>query len=212
MGAGSTAAHETIWFWNFTSSLEHVHKFRLDFYVRIHLRGTHPTLRFKKKRGLRFVRVFCISFCLHVRCFRRFSFAFTFICLGSALVFCFRQGCFEKGKTKLGSVADQLYCPFRTTQGVVGGILLPLWFPFAPWVFVSPSFATTRSLLASPRGFVLSSCVYAFTRTQLHYLTPNIAKHNFETQLFPDHFSSKLKVCFVQFEFRIGFVFQFGSV
>ena len=72
--------------------------------------------------------------------------------------------------------------------------------------FVSPSFATTRSLLASPRGFVLSSCVYAFTRTQLHYLTPNIAKHNFETQLFPDHFSSKLKVCFVQFEFRIGCV------
>ena len=101
----------------------------LDFYVRIHLRGTHPTLRFKKKRGLRFVRVFCIFSCSHVRCFRRFSFAFTFICLGSALVFCFRQGCFVKGKTKLGSVVDQLYCPFLDNPGSGGWDLTPSLVP-----------------------------------------------------------------------------------
>ena len=84
------------------------------------------------------------------RVFGVLAFGFFVSQFGSGKVVC------EKGKTKLGSVVDQLYCPFWTTQGVAGGILLPLWFPFAPWVFVSPFFAPTRSLLASPRGFVLA--------------------------------------------------------
>ena len=46
--------------------------------------------------------------------------------------------------TKLGNVVDQLYCPFRTTQGVVGGMLLPLR-SSAPWVFCFPSLFFTRS-------------------------------------------------------------------
>ena len=154
-----------------------------------------------KKRGL----AFCPSV-LH------FSFTFVFVsnsvfvwrlfCLGSALVILFPFRLFEKGKTKLGNVVYQLYCPFRTTQGVVGGILLPSLCGFAPWVSVSP----LLFLYAFPSAFLGNLVLlrrHAFTRTRFLSPARNIAKHKLETHSFSNHFSCELKVYFVQCESRM---------
>jgi hypothetical protein len=105
------------------------------------------------------------------------SFYLAFILLGFCVShFNFRRGCLKKGKTKLGSVVDQLYCPFRTTQKVVGGMLLPLCV-IAPWVSVS----LLLYFYACPSRVFVGSWVtlrcHAFTRTRLWSLTRNIVKH-----------------------------------
>ena len=145
----------------------------------------------------------CFAFLIHICVCFELRFRLALILLGFCVShFYFRLGCLEKGKTKLGNVVYQLYCPFRTTQGVVGGMLLPSLCGIALWVLVSPLlflYAFPSALL----GNLVLLRRHAFTRTRFLSPARNIAKHNLETHSFSNHFSCELKVYFVQCESRM---------
>ena len=146
----------------------------------------------------------CFAFLIHICVCFELRFRLALILLGFCVShFYFRLGCLEKGKTKLGNVVYQLYCPFRTTQGVVGGMLLPfacyrsLGSCFSSSVLLRVPFSRFRGTL----GYALSLRFYAFGSFV------SDAKHH-KTQtwnpfIFQSPFSRELKVYFVQCESRM---------
>ena len=126
----------------------------------------------------------CFAFLIHICVCFELRFRLALILLGFCVShFYFRLGCLEKGKTKLGNVVYQLYCPFRTTQGVVGGMLLPSLCGIAPWVLVSP----LLFLYAFPSTLLGTWFCFAVTllRVRGFYLRRETSQN---TNLKPIHF------------------------
>ena len=106
--------------------------------------------------------------------------------------------------TKLGSVVYQLYCPFSTTQGVVGGMLLPsrsllllgfLFLSFPWYAFLPHASVGFWAALSRLRFYACAVYMSDTKHRKTQYLKPIYFRFTF---------SSKRKVCLYSLKSEMG--------